>query len=691
MSHVAVAGAATLAAVAVAIPRLLRLGATEDEARQPMPGDDEVPAAQVQGTRAITIDAPPERVWPWIAQIGYHGYGRAGWYAFDLADNDGVRSAWEVIADFQSPHIGQLVGEEGSTIQAIEPNRLLLLSYHWPTTVWVRKQGLWPKFGHCSWAFLLDPMAGGRTRLVVRTRYRVDRVDLSLPYWPLFLVSDLLMQPTMLRGIKRRVERPAESGRAGASVDRLTGQDLSNLSAEAAGWPQDIGVIAVLDGSGLTDADGRLRIELARLAIARRLDLVPRLRQVISRPGFGLGGPLWADAEAFDLANHVRVRTLAGPADDAALLDACESLRRTPLDWSRPLWELWLLPGLSGGRVGMFFRLHHVVADGMAGAALIGALLDAAPGALPMQSAAGWVPRPMPTKAELIADNVRRRARTLRAPARVLAHPIRAARRAGHPKLAVAGVLRVAPRTSLNRPIGADRRIAVIRGELGSVADAAHARRATVNDMILAAVAGGLRELLRRRGEATDGLVLRAAVPVSLHRGAREHASGNIDGGMNVPLPVGEADPFTRLRLIADATAVLKSKATSQVFTGILASSAIQKLGLLFMTRQRLVNVYVANVPGPSAALYLGPARLTEVFAFVPLLGNVTLGVGVLSYAGQLNITVVADRDSCADLPVFAEALRSALAELTAGATGTDSLPDVDRSATARPRAWPGA
>jgi diacylglycerol O-acyltransferase len=208
--------------------------------------------------------------------------------------------------------------------------------------------------------------------------------------------------------------------------------------------------------------------------------------------------------------------------------------------------------------------------------------------------------------------------------------------------------------------------------------------------VILAAVAGGLRDLLRRRGEATDGLVLRAAVPVSLHRGAREHASGNIDGGMNVPLPVGEADPFTRLRLIADATAVLKSKATSPVFTGILASSAMQKLGLLFMTRQRLVNVYVANVPGPSAALSLGPAPLTEVFALVPLLGNVTLGVGVLSYAGQLNITVVADRDSCADLPVFTEALRSALAELTAGATGTDCLPDVERPAAARPPAWPG-
>jgi diacylglycerol O-acyltransferase len=485
-------------------------------------------------------------------------------------------------------------------------------------------------------------------------------------------------------GIKRRVERATESGQPRAGVDRLTGQDLSNLSADAAGWSQDIGVIAILDGAGLTDADGRLRIDLARAAVAGRLDLVPRLRQVVCRPGAGFGGPFWADAEAFDLAYHVRVRALATPADDAALLEACESLRRTPLDWSRPLWQLWLLPGLSGGRVGIFFRLHHVVADGVAGVALIGALLDAAPAGLLTPSAAGWVPRPVPTKAELIADTVRRRGRAVRAAARVLAHPVRAARRAAHPRFAVAGVLGVAPRTSLNRPIGADRRIAVIRGDLRSVADAAHGRHATVNDVILAAVAGGLRHLLRGRGEATDGLVLRAAVPVSLHREAREHARGNVDGGMTVPLPVGEADPFTRLQLIAEATAVLKSQATTQVFTGVLASSAIQKLALLFMTRQRLVNVYVANVPGPPAALHLGPARLSEAFAVVPLLGNVTLGVGVLSYAGQLNITVVADRDSCPDLPVFTEALRSALAELTAGATGTDSLPDLERPAAAR-------
>ncbi len=126
MSHrlirrLAMASMGTAAAFVLATPRLLRLGATTEEARRPLPGDDEVPDAHIQGTRATTIGAPPYKVWPWLAQIGYHGYGRAGWYALDRADNDGVESAWEVIPEFQHPQIGQVIGEEGFTIRAVEP------------------------------------------------------------------------------------------------------------------------------------------------------------------------------------------------------------------------------------------------------------------------------------------------------------------------------------------------------------------------------------------------------------------------------------------------------------------------------------------------------------------------------------------------------------------------------------------
>jgi hypothetical protein len=118
-------GVGVSAAAVLATPRLLRLGATRDEAGRATPGDDEVPHAQVQGTRAITIDCPAEAVWPWIAQIGYHGYGRAGWYGFDLAHNDGVESLWDIVPDMQHPRVGHVIGEEGFTIRAIEPHRLL--------------------------------------------------------------------------------------------------------------------------------------------------------------------------------------------------------------------------------------------------------------------------------------------------------------------------------------------------------------------------------------------------------------------------------------------------------------------------------------------------------------------------------------------------------------------------------------
>jgi hypothetical protein len=204
--YLALTAAAALAGIAVASQRLLRLGATKEEATERLPGDDEIQAPHLQGTRAITIGAPVEQVWPWLAQMGHHSFGRAGWYGLDLADNDGVRSAWEIIPEFQHPQVGQRIGEEGFVIRAIEPRKLLLLAYRHPRTQWVLKQGLWPRFGECSWAFVLRPLPDGRTRLISRTRYRVLTLDLSALFWPFFIVSDLVVQPLMLRGIKRRTE-----------------------------------------------------------------------------------------------------------------------------------------------------------------------------------------------------------------------------------------------------------------------------------------------------------------------------------------------------------------------------------------------------------------------------------------------------------------------------------------------------
>jgi hypothetical protein len=193
-----------------------RWGATDDEVAAALPGDDEVPRPQVNVTRAISIDAPPEAVWPWLVQIGYR---RAGWYAYDLFDNDNVASAETILPALQNLEIGQLLGEEGLAVRAIEPNRHLLLAYHYPKTEWVVKQGIWPRFGHASMCLELNPLAAGeRTRFIYRVRCSTP--VLARVFLAFFEPADFVASRKMLLGIKRRAEavsRPDPVGVATAS------------------------------------------------------------------------------------------------------------------------------------------------------------------------------------------------------------------------------------------------------------------------------------------------------------------------------------------------------------------------------------------------------------------------------------------------------------------------------------------
>ena len=193
--------------------------------------------------------------------------------------------------------------------------------------------------------------------------------------------------------------------------------------------PQDIGALAILDGSHLLDAGGGFRIEAVREVIAARLHLVPRFRQLLYVPRPGLGRPLWVDAPAFDLAGHVQVLPVPDPGDEAALLRAAEQLRRRRLDRSRPLWQMWLLPGLAEGRVGMYVKIHHLIGDATADLAALAALLDPAPGT-PAGPAPPWTPAPPPTARELLADNLRHYATWLGHAAAALARPVTTTRHA---------------------------------------------------------------------------------------------------------------------------------------------------------------------------------------------------------------------------------------------------------------------
>jgi diacylglycerol O-acyltransferase / wax synthase len=293
-------------------------------------------------------------------------------------------------------------------------------------------------------------------------------------------------------------------------MERLTAQDRLMLWPDEYGWPDDIGALAILDGTRLLDGDGRVRIDEVRRRIEPRLQLVPRFRQLLYRPRWGLGWPLWVDAPSFDLADHVRVHPLAAPGNEAQLLAVCAQLRRRRLDPSRPLWQAWLLPGLPEGRVGLYLRVHHVMADGISGVAAFGALLDLTAEVTTPVAPPPWAPAPIPTASELLHDNLRRRRQGLQRAWSGLAQPGRARRASPAWRELLA---ERAPRTSLNRPIGADRGLAIVRSRLEPAKQVAHAHQAKVNDVVLAAVAGGLRQLLGHRGEDVQELVLRVAVP----------------------------------------------------------------------------------------------------------------------------------------------------------------------------------
>jgi WS/DGAT/MGAT family acyltransferase len=418
-------------------------------------------------------------------------------------------------------------------------------------------------------------------------------------------------------------------------------------------WPQDVGVVVILEGGRLLDVGGRFPIEVARGAVARGLPGLPRLRQVLRVPPRGLGGPFWVDAPAFDLAQHVRLGPRIDPGGEADLLGAVEEIRSRRLDPSHPLWEMWFFPGLDAGGVAMFVRMHHVVADGVAGIASLSALLHDPPedGA---RAEPAWIPAPEPSGRELLTDNVRRRVHSMGRGIASIRRPRASLRTAAEVCRAIRGLVsgEPGPVTSLGGLVGAHRRLALVRAPLGEVQEVAHAKGATVNDVLLAMIAGGLRALLTSRGEPVDHLVLPILVPVSLRRKTDQTGPGNRISQMRVQLPVGEPDAGERLRRVTAATS--RAKAMSHPSLGLaFRNRVLSAIVLRLIIRQR-INLLSADIVGPTEPLSFAGARVRDAFPLINLLGNITLGVGALSYAGRFDVLAVADADLYPDLDIFA-------------------------------------
>lgn len=466
--------------------------------------------------------------------------------------------------------------------------------------------------------------------------------------------------------------RGADHRARASRLERLSPLDVSNLRFEDHGLPMHVAALAILEGTPLLDDSGQVRVDAVREHLERRLCLAPRLRQVLHRPRFGLGPPLWVDDPSFDIREHVQTRAIPAPGNEAALLKVCSELNESPLDRSRPLWEVWLLTGLADGTLGLLVRLHHVVADGIAALALMGALLDASPDAqAPVTSP--WSARPIPSTRELFADNLARRVEAVS----LLLHPSWMGRRLGRLIGQGRQVFRdgLAPRTSFNRPVGKRRRLVLVRANLDQAKAVAHAHGAKVNDVVLAAVAGGAQRLLERRGELKRGLILKTTVAASIRGSADDPATGNRVGIMLAPLPVVATEPVRRLEGIARAMAERKRHPPNQP-----SARFSQRLWVRAMFHQRLVNLFTSNLPGPLIPLYFAGARILELFQVGVVQGNIPIDVGVLSYAGQLNFDIVGDTDVVPDLDKFAEGLSGALDQLEVGLRSPISLgPDGDR------------
>jgi WS/DGAT/MGAT family acyltransferase len=449
-----------------------------------------------------------------------------------------------------------------------------------------------------------------------------------------------------------------------ARVDRLGAGDLATLWAEEPGTPMHIGLAGLLDAEPLTDEHGRVRLGELRGAVEARLARVPQLRRRIRWTRFGQGRPAVVDDQEFLIARHVVTVDLAG-LDERGFWSWCANQALEPFDRAHPLWRIILATGLSDGQIGMLVVMHHALADGIAGAALAAQLLDPARDTIvptrPWRPA--WPPGPLALTVDAVASWLAAVAAALvrlpRAPA--AAH---AARR----ELAAtrAAVAQRAPVTSLGRPVGRGRQLVILRRPLDQLRQAGRAHGATVNDVLLAAVAGGLRRLLVARGEPVGGLELRVSVPVGAPGGSR-NAGGSTP--MVLPLPVGDADPATRLARIVAITRAAKS-GRDRGSRGLLASPLLPvgllRLGIHWLRRlgASRVNLYVTNIPGPPQSLWLFGARLRAAVPIAPLVAGVPLAVAALSYAGGLIVSVQMD-SSVPDLDILAAGVAEELDMLT--------------------------
>jgi diacylglycerol O-acyltransferase len=465
-------------------------------------------------------------------------------------------------------------------------------------------------------------------------------------------------------------------------LDRLTPVDASFLHQEGANSHMHVGGLTIVEGPPPP-------MEEFLEQIRRRLHLVPRYRHKLAYTALDSGRPVWIDDPSFNLEYHVRHTALPTPGEPEQLRSLTARIFSQQLDRSKPLWEMWLIEGLKDDRFALISKTHHSLIDGIAGIDLATVLFDLSPDPPPIKhSGRAWRPHPEPGTPELVAAGLKGAVRAgielAEGALDALAHPDRALARTreaaeGIGEIVWAG-LNPAPETPLNVPIGPHRRFIGIGSRLEDFKLVKNAFGGTVNDVVLAVVAGALREFLISRGLRTEGVELRALVPVSV-RAADEHDQmGNRIVVMRGPLPVYIADPVQRLRFVSHAMDGLKESKQAlgaEVIAGAqnFAPPTIlaQASRLNFSTR--LFNLLVTNVPGPQFPLYVLGREMLAAYPVAFLPENHALAIAIMSYNGQMNFGLLGDYDALPDLDLLGETIAGELATLVALARESVAAP----------------
>ncbi|WP_149202197.1 wax ester/triacylglycerol synthase domain-containing protein [Actinotalea subterranea] len=453
-------------------------------------------------------------------------------------------------------------------------------------------------------------------------------------------------------------------------VERLGTMDLVELASDVGPVPRNVGCVLLLGQDH--PAARPLDPDAVARTLVERVPAVRRLGQRLVRAPWGLGRPYWADDPAFDPAAHVTLLELAptggerpqesvAQGAEATLLRAATRVLGEPLPRARPLWRAVVVTQTRGGRaeaVAVVVVLHHVLADGIGGLAVLAELVDR-PG--PTRAARPRVVAPWPSRLDLARDATRGRVRRLLRLPQALRHA-----RGGGTELGRGSGGR-APRCSINAPTGPHRAAAGVHVPLAAVRAGARRHGATVNDALLVAVTTALESVLIARGETVSELVV--SVPVSARAAATDGSLGNQVGIMPVRVPL-RGSPAERLGAVAALTRARKTHArgSSAALIGpVFRVVAAAGLFRWFVDRQTLVNSFLTNLAGPTTPLRLAGAEVLRVLPLSITAGNVGVAFAAFSYAGSLSVTVMVDADVVPEVTELASALGRAL-EAVAGA-----------------------